>query len=80
MKIPYDKLMHFTAGAVVGAVAGVISGSAAVALLAAVVVAIGKEVYDNIVPGHDVELLDAVSTVAGGSLSAVLVHFINSMG
>jgi hypothetical protein len=71
--IPSDKLAHFLAGIAVAAVAypfGLIA-----AMLATVIVAVGKELWDAQGNGTP-EPLDAVATLAGGGALAGWYHLI----
>lgn len=80
-----DKLMHFTASAVIqgtahaafrsrGADYGAASrGAAAVTLT----VGIGKEVWDHYHPGHDASVRDLAWDVVGGTVGAVVVRQID---
>ena len=62
-KIEKDKLLHFVAGSLVYASTSWFLGYYALGLV--VVVAVGKEVYDNYYNGT-VDVWDAVATVLGG--------------
>ena len=62
-KLEKDKLLHFVAGSLVYASTSWFLGYYALALV--VVVAIGKEVYDNYY-GGTVDVYDALATIAGG--------------
>lgn len=62
-KIDKDKLLHFVAGSLVYASTSWFLGYYALGLV--VVVAVGKEVYDNYYNGT-VDAWDAVATVLGG--------------
>lgn len=78
--IAHDKSLHLLAGAAVAllvyaiALTTIRDHAALAGLLAAVVVGVGKEVYDKFTPGRHVEFADAAATVAGGG-----VIFITSM-
>ena len=70
----YDKKLHF--------VAGFICGSAAIfdlfwGMIFLQIVALGKEYYDSVAEGHCVEFNDYTATVAGGSLSILLIHMVS---
>lgn len=72
MTIPKDKLLHFVAGSICSAVVYLISGNLTLAIGASVALGISKEVYDS--RGHGtVEVLDAVATIAGGVVGAILI-------
>ena len=67
-----DKLKHLIAGFVVAVpftlVFGIGSG-----ILASVVIGIGKEIYDYFHPeSHTADPVDAVATILGGILGAVI--------
>ena len=62
-KIEKDKLLHFVAGSLVYASTSWFLGYYALGLV--VVIAVGKEVYDNYHNGT-VDAWDAVATVLGG--------------
>ncbi len=78
-KISDDKKGHITLGLLLGLAFG------AHALLAAIIVlivAIGKEVYDYVSTkyfeaSHQVEVLDAAATAAGGAIGILVVTVIN---
>lgn len=63
--MPTDKLLHLLAGITIAAL--VYPFGILWACLAVFIAAIGKEAYDSTGRGH-VELLDALATVAGGSV------------
>ena len=67
-KIAKDKLLHFVAGVLVYALTAWILG--VYALIAVVIVAIGKEVYDSHY-GGTVDVYDALATMAGGLVVAI---------
>ena len=70
--IPKDKLLHFVAGSICSAFVYVITLNLALAIGASALLGIAKEVYDS--RGHGtVEVLDAVATIAGGILGALLM-------
>ena len=72
MMIPKDKLLHFVAGSICSAFVYVITLNLALAIGASALLGIAKEVYDS--RGHGtVEVLDAVATIAGGILGALLM-------
>ena len=62
-KIPKDKLLHFVVGSLVYASTSWLLGY--YALIAVLVVAVGKEMYD-FVYGGTVDKWDVVATMAGG--------------
>jgi len=74
-----DKVDHFVVGLILGGLTGILTGSPMLAIIVALVAGIFKEVYDNLY-GGDVELLDAISTTAGGLVSGGLLKFIQYMG
>jgi len=71
--LPQDKANHVVYGALVAAVVSLFSIS--LALLAVVLVGVGKEAYDwwRNMHGeqHGVEVMDAVATVCGGLIVLV---------
>ena len=70
--MPTDKLLHILAGIAIAAT--VAPFGAVPAFLAVLIAAIGKELYDSTGRGTP-ELLDAVTTIAGG-LSLLAWHSI----
>jgi hypothetical protein len=75
MMIPKDKLLHFVAGLICSAVVYLITGSPIIAFSASALLGAAKEVYDS--RGHGtVEVLDAVATVAGGVVGAILARVV----
>ena len=72
MKIQEDKLMHGIAGFIFGLFICFMAKSCALALLAAVILGILKEIYDHFDHGT-VEVLDAVATVLGGVVGVILI-------
>lgn len=79
MIIPYDKFLHFIAGAIAGVVAVVITGYGPAAPALALVAGLLKELSDWISnqkvtpPRHTVEFLDVMATVLGG-IAVMLVY------
>ena len=72
MTIPRDKLLHFIAGAIASIVVYVVTFNVTTAVAFSALLGIGKEVYDS--RGHGtVEVLDAVATVVGGVVGAILI-------
>lgn len=72
MQIPQDKLLHFVAGSIAAIVVYVVTFDATIAVAFSALLGIGKEVYDS--RGHGtVEVLDAVATVLGGVVGAILI-------
>ena len=70
--IPQDKIKHFIAGAIASIVVYVATSNATIAVSLSALLGISKEVYDS--RGHGtVEVLDAVATVAGGVVGAILI-------
>ena len=62
-----DKVGHFVAGLIIAFVVGIVTGNPECGLFAATVAGIGKEaVWDGLVQGGNVDVLDAVATIAGG--------------
>ncbi len=80
--IPEDKKAHLNLGLVLGLLFG---SHVYIALGVVLLVAIGKEVYDeiyNVYTGtktHGVELLDAVATAVGGLVGIGLVHLVGAV-
>ena len=75
MQIQQDKIKHFIAGAIASIVVYVATFNVTIAVSFSVLLGIGKEVYDS--QGHGtVEVLDAVATVAGGVVGAILVRMV----
>lgn len=80
MKLPADKLAHAVGGSVIAcavlcAAALIDCPRATACMIAAgvvIVAAIGKEVWDRLHPGHTCDPVDALATIAGGSL--VLIY------
>jgi hypothetical protein len=63
--LPYDKALHFIVGVLIYAVAHFISP--VVGIIAVIVAAVGKEVYDYANRDkHTPDVWDAVATLAGG--------------
>lgn len=85
--IAQDKKLHLIAGFLVGAAATFLlannpevavwlggagrGGKLFLAVVAACLVGVGKEIYDHFMPGHTVDALDAVYTGGGGVVGAV---------
>ena len=75
MTIPKDKLLHFVAGSICATFVYLITLNLTLAIGASVILGIAKEVYDS--RGHGtVEVLDAVDTIAGGVVGAVLMRVV----
>ena len=75
MTIPRDKLLHFVAGFVVSFVVYVATSNATIAFSLSALLGIAKEVYDS--RGHGtVEMLDAVATIVGGVVGAILARVV----
>ena len=71
--IQQDKIKHFIAGAIASIVVYVATFNATIAVSFAVLLGVGKEVYDA--QGHGmVEVLDAVATVLGGIVGVILIR------
>lgn len=80
MSIPYDKSIHIIMGATVALIACFGSDyldfgwveSFLIAMLATIVLAIGKEYSDSRDPlNHSVELWDVIATIAGGLIGVI---------
>lgn len=70
--IPQDKIKHFIAGAIASIVVYVVTFNVTIAVALSALLGIGKEVYDS--RGHGtVEVADAVATVLGGVVGAILI-------
>lgn len=62
-----DKALHFMGGLVLAALAFALTDSPVLAVLAAVVAAVGKEVHDALRPDrHTADPWDAFATALGG--------------
>ena len=71
--IQQDKIKHFIAGVIASIVVYVVTFNATIAVSFAVLLGIGKEVYDA--QGHGtVEVLDAVATALGGIVGVILIR------
>jgi hypothetical protein len=68
-----DKVLHFLVGLVIALAVWWATGSAGAALAATIITGVGKEWYDSRHPGHTVELLDALATIAPGVLLWLIV-------
>jgi len=67
--IPTDKILHFLGGAVIS----LVFGGGWLGVAAALVVGIGKELWDLAHPkAHTADAWDAVATVLGGVGSSLL--------
>lgn len=72
MTIPRDKLLHFVAGSIASIVVYAATFNVTIAVSFSTLLGIGKEVYDS--RGHGtVEVADAVATVLGGVVGAILI-------
>ena len=66
MKPPYDKLLHFAAGATITALVVIATGSLAWAGAAALLAGAGRELYDACHPHtNTADFWDVVATCAG---------------
>lgn len=75
MTISRDKLLHFVAGLIASVVVYLIFENLTLAIGASVILGVAKEVYDS--RGHGtVEVLDAVATIAGGVVGAILARVV----
>ena len=75
MTISRDKLLHFVAGLIASVVGYLIFENLTLTIGASVILGIAKEVYDS--RGHGtVEVLDAVATIAGGVVGAILARVV----
>lgn len=74
MKIPYDKLQHFAAGAVIAAVVVTVTGSLAWAGAAVLLAGAGRELYDACHPDtNTADIWDLAATCAGWLPVALMV-------
>ncbi len=74
---PYDKMVHFIAGMLLAIPGIMIFHISLDACLPAIVVGVGKEIYDYFhQPFHDPELADAACTVFGGLLVVMFMGYI----
>ena len=74
-KIPYDKKLHFLAGAIIALIAIVVTSNFRIGLAAGFIAGVAKEIYDQITyGGFDIE--DMIATWLG-CLCAVGILFIN---
>ncbi len=69
--MPYDKTLHFAAGAAISLAAGVLIGPIW-GLAAAIAAGIYKEIYDYVDYGRP-DVWDAVATAAGGLLAYLVI-------
>ena len=79
--MPADKFAHLVIGFLFGLVATYLLPNATIALLALIVLAVGKELYDALyahygIASHDVDPLDALVTILSGMLGIGLVILI----
>ncbi len=71
-RIPFDKVLHFFGGLLLGQ-AGFILGGQAWGLVAAPIAGAGKEIYDHFHPSHQVEWWDFIWTTLGGLVGWLLL-------
>jgi hypothetical protein len=72
--INVDKLLHFLGGFIIAIVVSLL-GYPLLALILAIVVATGKEIYDYYHPlTHTSDGLDLISTVVGGLVALALYN------
>ena len=77
MKIPCDKILHFSVGAAIAALVVIVAGSLPLAGAAVLLAGIGREVYDAYHPAtNTVDIWDVVATCAGWIPVAVVVQII----
>ena len=75
MNIPYDKRLHFAAGAAIATVVVLVTDSLALAGAAVLLAGIGKELYDACYPDtNTVDVWDVVATCAGWIPVALVVQ------
>jgi hypothetical protein len=75
MKIPYDKVQHFAAGAAITSLVVTVTGSLALAGAAVLLVGVGREVYDACHPDtNTADIWDVVATCAGWTPVALVVQ------
>lgn len=66
MKTPYDKLLHFAAGAAITGLVVIVTGSLALAGAAVLAAGAGREIYDACHPDtNTADIWDVVATCAG---------------
>lgn len=70
-----DKLKHLAVGLAAGAVACLIGGPWA-ALVAGLVLGVGKELWDAQHPPHVADVWDAVATLAGAVIGGLAVWMV----
>ena len=74
MAIAKDKIYHLAAGAIASAVVFCVTGNPWCGFAAAVIAGAAKEYWDS--RGHGcVELMDFVTTAAGGAVACGLLRF-----
>lgn len=69
-----DKLYHMLVGAAIYSIVYLLSGMAIPAFLTVMILGVGKEVYDSVVPEHTPDANDISATVLGGMIMYVLFH------
>nr|WP_304750312.1 hypothetical protein [Rhodoferax sp.] len=75
MKLPSDKLLHFSVGATITVLVVIATGSLALAGAAVLLVGAGREVYDAYHPDtNTADIWDMVATCAGWIPVALVVQ------
>ena len=73
LRIPYDKQLHFIGGCIIALVVGLLLSDAVAGAVVAAIVGLLKEGYDYLHPKeHTVEAADALYTLLGGVVGAVI--------
>jgi len=76
VKYPYDKLLHFAAGALITTLVIIVTGSLALAGVAVLLAGVLREVYDAYHPDtNTVDIWDIVATCAGWIPVSLVVLF-----
>lgn len=74
-----DKILHFLTGGFLSVIVMVFSGSAFLAIAAAIVAGVAKEIYDDNHPGHTSDIFDALATITGGIVFLLVYLFVLSL-
>lgn len=77
-RIPEDKLLHFTCGAVIFGISFVsLNGSCVLSLFISLILAAGKEVYDYKHPeNHTCDIFDFIATMSGSFLVFIVLYLL----
>lgn len=74
-----DKILHFTAGALIAGMVGYFTSPVA-GFVAAALAGLGKELYDMRHPAkHTADVLDFAATVLGGFAVALVLIFVERL-